>query len=156
MAASQDQGPMQTSLERMRGELERVIELARDRGGRALDLVGIKTALRLDFPAVDLVETNDAVHFVADLSGVDPEQLDLNVTGAVLRLRGTAGSSPVGQGGTTHLAERHVGTFERTVTLPCAVDADAAHADLRNGVLHVRLPKTAREIGRKIPIGGNG
>jgi len=154
MAMPQDQGPVQFSMDRMRGELERVIEMARERGGKALDLVGIKNPPRAEFPTVDLTETNDAVHLVADLPGVETDLLDLNVVGQILKLRGTVGPPPVGQGGTPHRSERHVGSFERLIALPCSVDADAAHADLKNGVLHVRLPKVAAEVGRKIVVRG--
>jgi HSP20 family protein len=152
MATPQDQGPLQSSIDRVRGELERLIEMARERGGKALDAVGIKNPPRAEFPAVDLTETNDAVHLVADLPGVDPELLDLNVTGQMLRLRGTVSPPPLGTGGTLHRGERHVGSFERLLALPCTVNADMAHADLRNGVLHVRLPKNPAEVGRKIQV----
>ena len=149
---SYEQGPMQSSIDRMRGELERLIETARDRGGRALDAVGIKNAARLEFPAVDLTETNEALHLVADMPGVEPDLLDLNITGPLLRLRGTVASPATGPGGALHRSERHVGSFERMLTLPCNVDADQARAELRLGVLHVRLPKVATEVGQKIPI----
>lgn len=152
MTTTHDQGPLQFSMDRMRGELERVIEMARDRGGRALDMVGIKNPPRSEYPAVDLTETNDALHLVADLPGVDADLLDINVTGQILRIRGTVGPLPVGQGGTLHRSERHAGTFERVLALPNAVNADATHADLRNGVLHLRLPKAATEVGRKIAV----
>ncbi|MBA3315388.1 MAG: Hsp20/alpha crystallin family protein [Planctomycetaceae bacterium] len=152
MANPQETGPLQLSMDRVRAEMDRLVEMARDRGGRALDAVGIKNPPRAEFPAVDVTETNDAVHLVADLPGVDPDLLDLNVTGLTLRVRGTVSPPLIGQGGTLHRSERHVGTFERTFMLPCTVDADAAHADLKNGVLHVRLPKVAAEIGRKIRV----
>lgn len=149
---SYEQGPVQISLDRMRGELERLIEMARARGGRALDAVGIKNVARPDFPALDLTETNDALHLVADLPGVEAKLLDLNITGPLLRLRGTVAPTSIGPGGALHCSERHVGSFERMLTLPCNVDADQAHAELRNGVLHVRLPKIATEVGQKIPV----
>ncbi|HEX6984104.1 MAG TPA: Hsp20/alpha crystallin family protein [Planctomycetaceae bacterium] len=147
-----DQGPLQSSIDKMRAEVERLVEMARERGGRALDAVGIKNPPRTEFPTVDLTETNDALHLVADLPGVDPDLLDLSVTGQTLRLRGTVSPPPIGQGGTLHRGERHVGSFERMLLLPCSVDADLAHADLRNGILHVRLPKVSAEVGRKIQI----
>jgi HSP20 family protein len=152
MANVQDHGPLQISMDRVRTEMERLVEMARERGGRALDAVGIKNPPRAEFPAIDLTETNDAIHLVADLPGVDADLLDVNVTGQTLRVRGTASLLPIGQGGTLHRAERHVGTFERTLMLPCSVDADAAHAEFKNGVLHVRLPKIAEEVGRKIRV----
>lgn len=147
-----DQGPLQSSIDKMRSEMERLVEMARERGGRALDVVGIKNPPRPDFPAIDLTETNDALHLVADLPGVDAELLDLNITGPLLRLRGTVNPASIGPGGALHRSERHLGSFERMLTLPCTVDADQAHAELKHGVLHVRLPKVATEVGQKIPV----
>jgi len=147
-----DQGPLQSSIDKMRAEMERIVDMARDRGGRALDAVGIKNTVRPDFPAIDLTETNDALHLIADLPGVQADLLDLNITGPLLRLRGTVSPATIGPGGALHRSERHTGSFERTITLPCSVDADNTHAELQHGVLHVRLPKSATEIGQKIPV----
>lgn len=152
MTTPQDHGPVQMSIDKIRAEMERLVDMARDRGGRALDAVGIKNLPRPEFPAVDVAESNDAVHLVADIPGVDPDLLDINVTGQILRIRGTIAPSPHTQDGSLHRRERAVGPFERTLTLPCGVDADASHADLKHGVLHVRLPKAANEVGHKIPV----
>ena len=151
MTTPQDHGPLQNSIDRVRGELERLVEMARDRGVRVLDTVGVRPP-RTEFPCVDLTETNDAVHLVADLPGVYPEAVDLHVAGATLTLRGTITQPPLGQGGTIHRCERQAGRFERTLALPAVVDADAAVAELRHGVLHVRLPKNPVEVGRKVPV----
>ncbi len=147
----QDTGPMQTSMDRARGELERLVETVRDRGGRALEAVGGRVG-RLAFPPIDLFETNDAVHVLADLPGVDAATFDLNVTGLTLTLRGTVGQPLLGTGGTVHRSERSVGAFERSVSLPVAVDSEAATADLKGGLLHVRLPKSTSVVGRKVPV----
>ena len=147
----QDQGSMQLSADRARGELERLIEMVRERGGRALEAVGGRPG-RAMFPAVDLFETNDALHVVADLPGVDPATFDLHVTGLTLALRGTVGQPLIGQGNTVHRSERSVGAFDRSIPLPVAVDAESATADLKDGLLHVRLPKSVNVVGRKVPV----
>ena len=147
-----DHSPLQTSLDRIRGEVDRLIDVVRDRGGKALDAVGIKAPLRGEFPPIDITETNDAVHVTASVAGIDPATLDLQIIGVTITLRGIATSPVLGQGGTLHRSERHVGTFERSVMLPATVDAPAAVADLRQGLLHVRLPKTASQIGHKVHI----
>ena len=152
MVATQDHGPVQTSMDRVRAEMERLVDMARDRGGKALDAVGIKPPSASMFPATDVIETNDAVHLVANLPGVSADLLDVNVTGQILRLRGSVAPSPHQQGGLLHRNERHIGAFERAFALPCAVDAEATQAELADGVLHVRLPKIADEIGYKIPV----
>ena len=150
---SQEQGPLQVSIDRVRGELDRLVESVRDRSGKALDAVGIKGG-RPEFPPIDLTETNDAVHLFADLPGVDLALLDLRVSGATLLLRGTVERPPLGQGGTIHRNERHLGPFERRIPLPASVSAEAATAELTQGVLHARFPKSATEVGHKVLVRG--
>lgn len=140
------------SIDRLRGELDRMVEMARDRGGKALDAVGIKPSMATMFPATDIYETNDAVHLVVNLPGITAESLDLNVTGQILHIRGSVQKEPQDQSGAARLSERHTGAFERAFTLPCAVNAPSAQASLAHGVLRVRLPKVANEVGYNIPI----
>ena len=152
MAATHDNGPVQNSIDRLRAEMERLVDMARERSGKALDVVGIKSPSAMMFPATDLVETNDAVHLVANLPGVSADLLDVNITGQILRLRGSVAASSHSQSGTVHRRERQAGAFERVYALPCGVNAEAAQAELSAGVLHIRLPKVADEIGYKVPV----
>ena len=147
-----DHTPLQSSLDRIRGEVDRLIDAVKARGGKALDAVGLATAVRGEFPAIDLSETNDALHATANVAGIDPATLDVQITGGMLTLRGIVTSPVLGQGGTVHRAERHVGTFERSIMLPTVVDPENAVADLRQGLLHVRLPKVTSNVGRKVPV----
>lgn len=152
MVTMQDNGPVQTSIDRLRAEMERLVDMARDRSGKALDAVGIKPPSAMMFPATDVVETNDAVHLVANLPGVSADLLDVNITGQLLRLRGSVVAPSHSQSGTVHRRERQAGPFERVYALPCGVNAEAAQAELSAGVLHIRLPKVADEVGYKIPV----
>lgn len=153
MATPQEQGPFQMSIDRLRGELDRMVEMARDRGGKALDAVGIKPPMAAMFPATDIYETNDAVHLVVNLPGISAEALDLNVTGQILHIRGSVQKEPQDQSGAARLSERHTGAFDRAFPLPCAINAESTQANLTHGVLRVRLPKVANEVGYNIPIG---
>lgn len=102
-------------------------------------------------PPIDLYETSDAIGLWVDLPGVDPQSIELTVTGRVLTLRGLKPSEPhpTGQGETL---ERFFGPFLREIDLDADVDIDAVEASTAHGVLHVRLPKTEAVRPRTIPI----
>jgi len=72
----------------------------------------------------------------------------------VLKLTGEKGSTEKAVEGdsVTHVRERNVGSFTRSVRLPRTVDSSKISAELKNGVLEVRLPKAAESKGRQIPI----
>ena len=75
--------------------------------------------------------------------------------GDTLRIRGQRKEEiEEGEGGRWLLRERRFGAFERTVSLPTQVDAEAAAADYRNGVLTVTLPKAEVAKPKSIPVRG--
>jgi HSP20 family protein len=102
-------------------------------------------------PAVDLHETPTEIVMMVDLPGVEPSTIDLSLTGNVLSLRGEK-AAPEVAGGHNRVRERSAGSFHRQVTLTEAVDFDRVHAEARNGVLVVRLPKQEAARPRTIPI----
>lgn len=103
-------------------------------------------------PAVDLYETPDEWILLADLPGVDPSAVELSIDGSVLVIRG---EKPAGtpEGATEPVsAERPSGPFLRQVPLTSEVNIDAIQADLRDGVLLVRMPKAEAAKPHSIPI----
>ena len=106
-------------------------------------------------PSVNLYETAESYLVCADLAGVDKEKIDVEVTGQVLKLRGTravpaheeASAETSAHGSPRrvriHLMEIDHGGFCREVELPEDVDRDRIAANYRNGMLWVELPKTA-------------
>lgn len=152
MATTQDPGPIQASIDCLRSEADRMVDMLRQRGGQALDAWGIKGVCPANFPVTDITESSDAVHLAANVPGVDPELLDVNITGQILRIHGSVAPSPHAATGTAHCTERHTGAFDRSFTLPCPVNAEAVQAEVANGVLQIRLPKTPDEVGFKVPV----
>lgn len=107
-----------------------------------------------EFPALNLWEEDEALHVEAELPGLELTDLEIFVTGRnQLTIRGER-KSPAGEGATAHRQERSVGKFERTLTLPFAVDENGVDARIENGVLSVRLPKHESAKPRKIAIKG--
>src|SRR2546423_11269060 len=91
---------------------------------------------------VDLWETKDAYHLRADLPGMTPDDIEINVTGDTVSLAGeTKASTDVTSDGWLR-QERRTGKFQRTFTLPVQIDSNAVTASFTNGVLELVLPKS--------------
>lgn len=101
-------------------------------------------------PPMDVFETDDELVVTAEIPGIDPDAVQVDLDDNVLRVKGERPGS--GDGDTYHRMERHYGAFERTFELPAAVDAERVEAHLTRGVLTVRLPKRAGSPGRSIHI----
>ncbi len=104
--------------------------------------------------AVDIRESPDAYEVTASVPGVSPDQVDITVLGDRLRIRGERkdDSDKRDPDGRWILRERRFGAFERSVTLPTSVKAEAATADFRDGVLTITLPKADEAKPRAIPV----
>ena len=102
-------------------------------------------------PPVDIFEDPHAIIVLADMPGVTPGQLTIDLHEGVLTITGRAehanGASerPVFQ-------EYQVGVFQRSFTLPEAIDQERIQATLKHGVLRLRLPKVDRAKPRQITI----
>ena len=103
-------------------------------------------------PAFDVRETKDGYIFKADLPGFKDHDLDINVSGNRLTISGKRESEHVEDADTYYCWERSYGSFTRTFTLPEGVDADQIEADLKDGVLSLKVHKTAEAQPKKIQL----
>ena len=104
---------------------------------------------------VDLWETNDAYHLRADVPGITPDAIDINVTADTLSITGEVkGQSDVSNDGWLR-QERRVGKFQRAFTLPVQIDPDKVQANFTNGVLELVLPKADQVKPRSIKVNAN-
>ena len=145
------EGPLASSLERMRQELDRWIESARSQGGRALDVFGLRGENNV-FPRLDLIETNEDIRVVMDLAGVDPNLIQVTIMGNMLTIKGHKPPTPTTTDQTVHLNERSQGDFERSIPMPTPVNPDDISAECKNGVLTVLLMKSEVAKSRQIPV----
>ena len=106
------------------------------------------------FANLDIGETGDEIVVELDAPGVKREDIDITLSDHSLRVRGRRESHKEEKGKSFHRVERDYGEFERRVVLPCEVDAEKVDAALSNGVLTIKLPKSARarEKERKIEV----
>ncbi len=103
-------------------------------------------------PAVDAVETEDAFVLTCDLPGVRAADLEAKVSDSHLVIAGRRAPAPVGEKDEYCFAERAYGPFERVFELPEGIDSDRIRADLKDGVLTLRLPKLVEQPPRSIPV----
>lgn len=107
-------------------------------------------------PAVDLLETEDALVLRADLPGMKEDDIELEVKDGVLTLSGERKAEHEEHGEGYHRVERSFGSFSRSLTMPRGVDAGAVKADFSDGVLEVRIPKPEEAKPTRIQIGAGG
>ncbi len=107
-------------------------------------------------PAMDMYETDDAVVVKLALPGVDPDKVEIRVSGDLLTIRGRLEDEVVEEDATYYIRERRVGAFSRTIQLPVPVEADEAEAVFENGVLTLTLPKAEEVRPKTIAITTDG
>jgi HSP20 family protein len=108
-------------------------------------------------PAVDLCESDACVTVCVELPGVRAEHVEVSLTNEELRVRGRKRKGAP-RGVISHLcSERSFGPFARNIQLRWPVRKDRATAELKDGVLTVRLPKLEDRRGRehRIEVKGN-
>ena len=99
-------------------------------------------------PPLDVVETDDAVEVVMDMSGVSPGAVRVVFRAGVLLIAGEKAPPMVRESQTFHLVEREFGRFARGVRLTGAFDVQQGRATIRDGELSIVLPKIDDRRGR--------
>lgn len=103
-------------------------------------------------PAVDILETETELTMLVDMPGVDNANVEIDLKDNVLSLLGKVPSAQ--EEGQELLTEYRTGNYFRSFRLTDVVDQAGITASMTDGVLHLRLPKAAKAIPRKIPITG--
>lgn len=102
-------------------------------------------------PAVDIFETDAAITVLADMPGVKPDQLEIDLRDNVLTLTGRVSESTAANQTDVVLEYEH-GTFFRQFTLAESIDQAKIDAKLADGVLRLELPKLERAKPRQITV----
>ncbi|HEX5566334.1 MAG TPA: Hsp20/alpha crystallin family protein [Streptomyces sp.] len=102
-------------------------------------------------PLVEEEETEDAYVVRAELPGVPRENVMVELDSNELRITGDLSEEQQGK-----VLSRRTGRFSYRTTVPSGIDEEGVAADLSDGVLMVRVPKTSTSRRRTIEIGGKG
>ena len=135
------------NFERMRREMDELFGDVLDRGLSPRRRGGFS-------PAVDVYYASDPPRAIvrADLAGIDPSQVSLEVRGRELLLSGQRESEPPSDDRVYQQMEIERGAFRRVVALGADVDADAAKATYEDGMLTVELPIKPTGGSRTVPV----
>lgn len=115
---------------------------------RPLSMAGNNWAV----PAVDMYQTDNEVVVKAALPGIKADEVQINVTGEVLTLKGEVKQKEEVKEKAYHIREQRWGMFERSIILPTDVVADKARADFENGILTITLPKAEEAKPKTITV----
>ncbi len=103
-------------------------------------------------PDFEIKETRESFVFTADMPGVAEKDLQVQLSDNRLSVSGKRESEKTEQSETYYATERSYGSFTRSFVLPEGIDADKAHAQLKNGVLSIAIPKRPEAQPRKIAV----
>jgi HSP20 family protein len=103
-------------------------------------------------PAVDVAESDGEVIVKVEVPGVEKDHLHLTVADDHLTVRGETRKESTEKRKNYYRQEICTGSFQRTVGLPVEVDAAKAHAELKNGVLRIAMPKSKQPKAQEIKV----
>jgi HSP20 family protein len=105
------------------------------------------------YPAIEVAERNGEIQVQAELPGLRPEDINVEVTNEALIIQGERKYETENRGGNVVRSERRYGRFYREVPLPEGVNSDQVKAQFRNGVLDITVPVPQQANKRRqIPI----
>ena len=102
--------------------------------------------------AVDVYQTAKDVVIEAAIAGVDSDELDIFIESDTVTIKGERAGCASDQDKSYFYQECYWGAFQRRIILPEEVDAERAKAELKKGILCIRIPKTERKKRRKIDV----
>jgi len=113
---------------------------------------GLGRSRSVQFPPINVFSSEDDVVITSEIPGIDPNDIDLSVTGDTLTIKGNRKPRELSEGQTWHRRERGTGSFYRSVTLPFNVDSKKVEADYTKGVLKITLPRADADKPKKITV----
>lgn len=105
-----------------------------------------------EYPAVNIWENMECAVVTAELPGVDPEKIDIEVTGDILSLSAVSQSEILKEGEIYLRQERIQGGFKRKIQLSFPIDPKKVEAHYEKGILNIKLPRLEESVPKKIKI----
>ena len=106
-------------------------------------------------PQIDIYETPQEIIIVGETSGVQKEDLEVELDQNAVRISGTRRGIPHVPGMRYHLAEIAYGSFERILLLPVPINPEEVTASYTNGLLKITMRKRQQDLVHRVPIEGS-
>jgi HSP20 family protein len=103
-------------------------------------------------PSLDVYEEKDSVVVKAELPGMKKEDVEVNLAGEILTIKGEKKEDKEVKEDNYYRRERSYGSFLRSVGLPCEVKSDEIKASFKDGVLEIRMPKTEESKKKSVSV----
>ena len=104
-------------------------------------------------PTVDVCESQKEIVITVEMPGVEKSDVQLSWMDSTLVISGQKREEPLRRDGARYLCvERAYGNFRRDIDIHVLIDRKTARAELKNGLLKIRLPKVTSEGPEEIPI----
>jgi HSP20 family protein len=103
-------------------------------------------------PAVDLYEDKENLYVKAELPGMKKEDIEISIHDGALTLAGERRESGNHSKAEIYRSERFLGRFQRTLTLPVAVNVEKVKANYKDGILTAVLPKAEEAKPKQIEV----
>ncbi len=103
-------------------------------------------------PQMDIYETPGEIIILAEIAGVDKENLSVEISSSAVKICGNRTEIPKLKNSTYRLAEIQYGKFERVLFLPVPIDIDRVTATYLNGFLQVMLTKQPPDRTHRISV----
>ena len=104
-------------------------------------------------PHVDIREDKDRFVLLADLPGIDPDDIEVSMDKGILTIKGERSTESAENTDRYSRIERRYGSFHRRFALPDSADPDGIRASGRHGVLEITIPKRPESAPRRIQVG---
>lgn len=136
-------------MDRFSKKLLEELEQMQQHTGRILRSMSLSRMMPLESdgwqPPVDIYEADGFIHVYAELAGVVSDSLRVTVDGLQLKISGVRQLPTHRSIACIHQLEIELGNFQRTLTLPAAVEVEGVESSYNNGILLVTLPKQSRK-----------
>ena len=138
-------GDVFSQLERMSQEMDRLLTTFGPFGGSEGGRADV-------YPPMNVYHDGESFIVRGEVPGIAPKELDIEVTGDTLTVRGERKAPEIPEGASYHRREREFGRFRRSLTLPEQVDSTKVTASFTDGILEIRLPYAEAAKRRKIDV----
>ena len=117
-----------------------------------LDIFSSNRIPQTFIPSMDIYQTKQEVIAEVSLPGIDPKNVDVGIENNILKITGRSEQKTEVDEKNYYRKEVRCGSFQRSVALPTAVDAQKAKAEYEEGILKIIIPKETKTLAKTIKV----